>query len=87
MKYDLEIALQEVIRLSLEADDLHPDQARWSLRLQAAGARRLGRLIGMIVDKPAGHVRVVDPLMSGGSHGFVEMPEEVAKRILVLGLP
>lgn len=41
----------------------------------------------MVVDRPEGYIRVVDPLMNGGNHGFVEMPEEVAEMIVVLGVP
>lgn len=87
MNYALEIAVQEILRKRLEEDEEQPDQERWTLRLEGVGARRLGRLTGMIVDRPQGYVRVVDPLMNGGSHGFVEMPEEVAERISILGLP
>lgn len=87
MNYELELAVQEILRKRLEEDEEQPDQARWSRRLEEVGARRLGRLMGMIVDRPQGCVRVVDPLVNGGSHGFVEMPEDVAERMVVLGLP
>lgn len=87
MNYELELAVQEILRKRLEEDREQPDQERWTIRLEGVGARRLGRLMGMIVDRPQGYVRVIDPLMNGGSHGFVEMPEDVAERISILGLP
>jgi hypothetical protein len=62
-------------------------QKQWDICLQSVGARRIGRLIGMIVDKPPGYVRVIDPLMRGGAYGFVEMTEEVAEKILAIGFP
>jgi len=62
-------------------------QRRWDECLEAVGARRIGRLLGMVVDKAPAHVRVVDPLMRGGSYGFVEMPEEVAEKVVAIGIP
>ena len=91
MNIDLEIKLRQTLQERLERLDSSggplQKQERWTECLESSGARRLGRITGMIVDKPEGYVRVVDPLMNGGNHGFVEMPEEVAEMIVVLGVP
>lgn len=87
MNHELERTVQKILWRRLKEDREQPDQERWTLRMESVGARRLGRLMGMIVDRPQGYVRVVDPLVNGGSHGFVEMPEDVAERISILGLP
>lgn len=73
-------------RMSVSRD---PERVRerWTAIVDNAGARRLSRLLSMVIDTPDGFVRVVDPLQSGGSQGLIEMSEETAERIAALGVP
>lgn len=91
MNQELEIkvrrALEERVVMLRWPATSEEAQRQWDECLEAIGARRMGRLLGMVVDKPRGHVRVVDPLMRGGSHGFVEMSEDAAEKVLVIGIP
>jgi hypothetical protein len=91
MNHEMELmvrkALEErILRLHWPAG-AEEAQRQWDECLEAVGARRIGRLLGMVVDKPPGHVRVIDPLMRGGAYGFVEMPEQVAEIVLAIGIP
>ncbi len=91
MNQELEIkvrrALEERVVMLRWPATSEEAQRQWDECLEGVGARRIGRLLGMVVDRPPGHVRVVDPLMRGGAYGFVEMPEEVAEKVLAIGIP
>jgi hypothetical protein len=91
MNHDMELmvrrALEKRVLLLRWPASSEEAQRQWDECLESVGARRIGRLLGMVVDKPASHVRVVDPLMRGGAYGFVEMPEEVAEKVVAIGIP
>ena len=91
MSHDMELmvrkALEKRMLLLRWPASSEETQRQWDECLEGVGARRIGRLLGMVVDKPPGHVRVVDPLMRGGAYGFVEMPEEVAEKVVAIGIP
>lgn len=66
-----------------------PDLAHqmWTYYLEGIGAKRVGKLMGIIVQPQEGIVRLKDPLGSGGNDGFIEMDEETFNKIATLGLP
>lgn len=59
----------------------------WGDYLDGMGARRVGKLMGAIIEADKGHVRVEDPHIQGGNQGFIDMPRETAEKIAALGLP
>lgn len=59
----------------------------WALCLEGIGARRVGKLMGIITQPEQGVVRLKDPLGNGGNYGFVEMDEESFNKVATLGLP
>lgn len=77
------------IRLSENPLRLSPAdlERRWNDFLSGIGARRVGRLMGMIVGPEAGTVRFADPLGDEDSRGFVDMDEETFNKVTTLGLP
>jgi hypothetical protein len=62
-------------------------EREWNICLEGSGARRIGKLMGMIVQPEAGFVRFKDPLGNGGNYGFVEMDEDTLNKVATLGLP
>jgi len=59
----------------------------WSRYLEGFGASRISKIMGLCTEAIKGNVRVADPMLVGGNHGFIEMPEEVAEKIATLGAP
>ena len=59
----------------------------WDAYLEGLGARRIGKLVGLCTEPKKGHIRVPDPMLTGGNQGFVEIREETATKIATLGLP
>ena len=59
----------------------------WNQCLEGVGARRVGRLMGLIVGPEPGVVRFKDPLGEEDNKGFVDMTEEAADKVATLGLP
>lgn len=78
-----------MIRLSVAPLPLHPAELdrMWNDFLSGIGARRVGRLMGMIVGPESGVVRFPDPLGDEDSRGFVDMNEETFNKVATLGLP
>lgn len=78
-----------MIRLSEDPLRLSPGELerRWNDFLSGIGARRVGRLMGMIVGPESGVVRFADPLGDEDSRGFVDMDEETFNKVATLGLP
>lgn len=68
-----------------------PSQAaveqKWNEFLEGMGARRVGKLMGLIVGPEAGMVRFKDSLGQDENRGFVEMDMETADKIATLGTP
>lgn len=60
---------------------------KWNECLGMIGARRISKLMGIVVGPEAGMVRFKDPLGHGGNHGFVEIGEETLDKVAALGLP
>jgi len=83
----LQVALDELARSRSRWNAAGELQTAWAARLEAAGVRRVGLLMGMIVEPAEGCARFVDPLGSSGNKSFVEMTEETAMKVAVLGLP
>lgn len=62
-------------------------EKKWTQCLEGVGLRRVGKLMGIIVQAEEGFVRLKDPLGNGGNYGYIEIEEETMKKIAVLGIP
>lgn len=75
---------------SLPRHDRHSPPAveqKWNQCIEGIGARRVGKLTGVIVQPEKGVVRLKDPLGHIGSCGFVEMDEQTLEKVATLGMP
>jgi hypothetical protein len=59
----------------------------WDSYLGQIGARRVGKLMGIVAGPEEGHVRLDDPHAENGNKGFIDMPRATAEKVAVLGLP
>lgn len=62
-------------------------EQKWTQYIEGIKARRVGKLMGMIVQPETGVVRLKDPLGNNGNYGFVEMDEQTLEKVATLGLP